>query len=295
MGIRSLSSSTSDVHNFMTIGPSTTSSLGILRDTNGTHRFGSILYDNTRSLIQTYLRNIGENIPHPQSDDELLAVVANESDLFSGRSKFVHHLMRYLNRHWIKREVDEGKRVYDIFQLQDLEFKTVFIPFLDQKARLAVLRTLKKQPRGSTVIFHPMIQHLMVEKLPVYGMRIRPIYLLTRQIDQLGAFNNIKPSTVTGRRSTLGAASQPQFSMLTHWLLYIGPIDPHLSMSLGKTNMGVSPYFCPTTCELRVKNGCNGSSVEKVEVDTPADTADLIGFTTCSNTEIAALGKLLFS
>ncbi len=36
---------------------------------------------------------------------------------FTNCAHILHHVFRYLNRHWIKREIDEGNVVYDIYTL----------------------------------------------------------------------------------------------------------------------------------------------------------------------------------
>jgi cullin 1 len=49
-------------------------------------------------------------------DEALLTYYSKQWTRYTTASTFINHIFRYLNRHWVKREIDEGHRaVYDIY------------------------------------------------------------------------------------------------------------------------------------------------------------------------------------
>lgn len=54
-------------------------------------------------------------------DEELLRYYATEWDRFTTGSNYINRLFTYLNRHWVKRERDEGrKNVYPVYTVRAL-------------------------------------------------------------------------------------------------------------------------------------------------------------------------------
>lgn len=48
-------------------------------------------------------------------DVSLLEYYTKQWVKFTNASTYVHHLFTYLNRHWVKREIDEGRKtVHDV-------------------------------------------------------------------------------------------------------------------------------------------------------------------------------------
>jgi cullin 1 len=49
-------------------------------------------------------------------DDSLLNFYKKEWDRFTTANKVINKIFQYLNRHWIKREADDGKKeVYEVY------------------------------------------------------------------------------------------------------------------------------------------------------------------------------------
>lgn len=60
----------------------------------------------------TLTRQDGEKL----SDIELLKFYARQWDRYTTGASYVHKLFNYLNKHWVKREKDEGRKdVYSIY------------------------------------------------------------------------------------------------------------------------------------------------------------------------------------
>lgn len=54
-------------------------------------------------------------------DEPLLKYYAAEWDRYTNGANYVHRLFTYLNRHWVKREKDEGrKNVYNVYTVSSV-------------------------------------------------------------------------------------------------------------------------------------------------------------------------------
>ena len=52
-------------------------------------------------------------------DEALLAFYIKEWDRYTMAAKYINHLFRYLNRYWVVRAVDDGrKNIYDIYTVR---------------------------------------------------------------------------------------------------------------------------------------------------------------------------------
>ena len=75
-----------------------------------------------------------------------------EWDRYTIAAKYIHHLFRYLNRHWVKREMDEGKKhTYDVYTLHLFQWRTEFFTKVSDKVMGAVLKLVEKQRNGETI------------------------------------------------------------------------------------------------------------------------------------------------
>ena len=76
---------------------------------------GSDLYNNLTRYFTAHLeeqREKSESIV----DQDLLTFYAGEWDRFTTGANYINRLFAYLNRHWVKREKDEGrKNVYQVY------------------------------------------------------------------------------------------------------------------------------------------------------------------------------------
>lgn len=86
------------------------------------------------------------------SDEALLTYYIREWDRYTVAAKYIHHLFRYLNRHWVKREMDEGKKsTYDVYTLHLFQWRTEFFTKVSEKVMAAVLKLVEKQRNGETI------------------------------------------------------------------------------------------------------------------------------------------------
>ena len=91
-----------------------------------------------------------EMIKH--ADEALLADYIKEWNRYTTAGTYNNHLFRYLNRHWVKREVEEGKKdIYDIYTLHLVRWKEDMFGSTQNSVMGAVLRQVEKQRCGETI------------------------------------------------------------------------------------------------------------------------------------------------
>ncbi len=85
-------------------------------------------------------------------DEALLTYYIREWDRYTTAAKYTNHLFRYLNRHWVKREIDEGKKdVFDVYTLHLVQWREVLFEKVNKNVMAAVLKMVEKQRNGETI------------------------------------------------------------------------------------------------------------------------------------------------
>lgn len=85
-------------------------------------------------------------------DEALLAFYIKQWNRYTIAAKYIHHLFRYLNRHWVKREMDEGKKhIYDVYTLHLVQWRSVLFDKVSERVMAAVLKLVEKQRLGETI------------------------------------------------------------------------------------------------------------------------------------------------
>ncbi|KAK4125459.1 Cullin-domain-containing protein [Parathielavia appendiculata] len=142
------------VHNFCTSQKAVGfafQSQAIGQSHRGAHLLGEDLYKKLTEYLSEHLRGlVAESRAH--ADEALLAFYIREWQRYTNAAKYVHHLFRYLNRHWVKREIDEGKKnVYDVYTLHLVQWRDVLFHHISTKVMEAVLKLVEKQRNGETI------------------------------------------------------------------------------------------------------------------------------------------------
>ena len=82
------------------------------------HLLGEDLYRNLKQYLKRHLEQLWTN-SQGLVDEALLTYYIREWDRYTTAANYINHLFRYLNRHWVRREIDEGKKdIYDVYTLQ---------------------------------------------------------------------------------------------------------------------------------------------------------------------------------
>ena len=86
------------------------------------------------------------------SDEALLQFYIKEWSRYTNSAKYVHHIFRYLNRNWVKREIDEGKKsIYDVYTLHLVQWRQEMFSHISTSVMDAVLRLVEKHRNGESI------------------------------------------------------------------------------------------------------------------------------------------------
>lgn len=115
------------------------------------HLLGEDLYKNLKTYLKSHLE-----ILHQRSkghvDEALLTYYIREWDRYTTAAKYTNHLFRYLNRHWVRREIDEGKKdVYDVYTLHLVQWREILFEKVNKNVMAAVLKMVEQQRNGETI------------------------------------------------------------------------------------------------------------------------------------------------
>ncbi|KAG7124885.1 Cullin-1 like protein [Verticillium longisporum] len=151
------------VHNFCTsqkaigLGVSAAPSIGS-GNHRGAHLLGEELYKKLTDYLVAHLQGLlAESKTH--TNEALLAFYIREWTRYTNAAKYIHHLFRYLNRHWVKREMDEGKKnTYDVYTLHLVQWREELFKKISDKVMDAVLKLVEKQRNGETIEFSQIKQ-----------------------------------------------------------------------------------------------------------------------------------------
>ena len=115
------------------------------------HLLGEDLYKNLKNYLNKHLDHIFAKAKH-HSDEALLTFYIKEWNRYTTAAKYTNHLFRYLNRHWVKREIDEGKKdIYDVYTLHLVAWKDDLFIRVHEQVMAAVLKMVEKQRNGETI------------------------------------------------------------------------------------------------------------------------------------------------
>jgi len=140
------------IHNFCTAQKAVGSQNNNLNPNHrGAHLLGEELYHRLNDYLKRHLASVhAEMIKH--ADEALLTFYIREWKRYTQAGVYIHNLFRYLNRHWVKREMDEGKKdVFDIYTLHLVRWKEDMFGSTQNAVMDAVLRLVEKQRNGETI------------------------------------------------------------------------------------------------------------------------------------------------
>ncbi|UJR37526.1 hypothetical protein I4U23_030228 [Adineta vaga] len=117
----------------------------------GANIVGGELYAKLKNHLKNYLEKISEKGLDLQGEDVLRFYTTNwEQYRFS--SKVTNGFCHYLNRHWVRREYDSGRKdVYEVFTMAIEIWQMVFFQPLNRQVTLACLQLIKSE-RNNEVI-----------------------------------------------------------------------------------------------------------------------------------------------
>ncbi|KAL2918338.1 ubiquitin ligase (cullin) of SCF [Polyrhizophydium stewartii] len=117
----------------------------------GANLIGGELYAELKRHLEQHLQSITDQ-GASHMDDSLLVFFTKNWTKFTVSAATLNHIFGYLNRHWVKREIDEGhKTIYEIYILALVSWRDHLFQRLQEKVIKAVLKTIAKQRNGETI------------------------------------------------------------------------------------------------------------------------------------------------
>lgn len=142
------------VHNFCTSQKAVSFNAGSLGAHRGAHLLGEDLYKLLNEYLAQHLTGLVEE-SKSHTEEALLAFYIREWNRYTNAAKYIHHIFGYLNRHWVKREMDEGKKsVYDVYTLHLVKWRDVLFHQVVHKVMDSVLKLVEKHRNGETIEYN---------------------------------------------------------------------------------------------------------------------------------------------
>ncbi|KYR00662.1 cullin A [Tieghemostelium lacteum] len=115
---------------------------------SGASFVGEELYNRLNHFLKKHMKDLLKST-ESKMDESLLNYYYTEWDRYTSSMKYTNNIFQYLNRHWVKREVEDGKKeVYEIFILSLVVWRDFLFTPLKARLTSSLLDIIENERNG---------------------------------------------------------------------------------------------------------------------------------------------------